>query len=276
MFAMLGWTEIGWISLTVLGLFMAQGKGPELWRGIRDGVREFKRASRNVRREMKEETWAATQENQTDLVSEALTPDNQTVEFLQPQEEHDWMKHMIVFLAQGFGIGRIPFAPGTWGSLLGVVWSVLLFALCPLAIVALAVLLSVLLAVWICGAAERILGEKDPGCIVLDEIVAMPLVYASFPIYSMWLSVAWDGKEWQKLLFETPPTPLLTGPLGVWPVVLAGFLLFRLFDIWKPWPVRPLQNFPGGWGVVVDDLAAALLANVALFLGTSAVSHLLR
>jgi phosphatidylglycerophosphatase A len=266
MFAMLGWTEIGWVSLIILLLAIASGKGGDLWRGMNFGVREFKQASRDVQREVR----------QTTLIEEALTHDNQTVEFLQPQEENDWMKHMIVFLAQGFGIGRIPFAPGTWGSLLGVVWSVLLFALCPLAIVAVAVLLSVLLAVWICGAAERILGEKDPGCIVLDEIVAMPLVYASFPIYSMWLSVAWDGKEWQKLLFETPPTPLLTGPLGVWPVVLAGFLLFRLFDIWKPWPVRPLQNFPGGWGVVVDDLAAALLANVALFLGTSAVSHLLR
>lgn len=264
MLGLLSGIQIAGILVVVLFVF-GRRKMQELWKGMQSGWLEFRSASRGLKLEIK----------QTDLVADALTPDNQTAEFRgRTAEEVSMKSKFIVWIAQGFGIGRIPFAPGTWGSLLGVVWSVLLFALCPLAILAVAVLLSVLLAVWICGAAERILGEKDPGSIVLDEIVAMPIVYASFPVFFTWLSVSWDGKEWQKLLFAMPPTPHLTALLTWWPILLAGFLLFRLFDIWKPWPVRPLQKLPGGWGVVVDDLAAAVLANVALFLGTSAASHL--
>ena len=206
----------------------------------------------------------------TGLIEEALTHENQTAEFLQPQEEYDLMNHIILFLAQGFGVGRIPFAPGTWGSLLGVVWSALLLVFFPPAIVAVVVMLSVLLAVWICGEAERIMGEKDPSSIVLDEIVAMPIVYAG-----IWFLAIGKSLEFGDYVTKRGGISALTELAKGWPVILAGFLLFRLFDIWKPWPIRRLQNLPGGWGVVVDDLAAAFLAAVALLISTLMVIWLL-
>jgi phosphatidylglycerophosphatase A len=56
-----------------------------------------------------------------------------------------------------------------------------------------------------------------------------------------------------------------------WPATVAAFALFRLFDIWKPWPIRALQKLPGGWGVVIDDLAAGLLSAVVLWAGSYAL-----
>jgi phosphatidylglycerophosphatase A len=90
------------------------------------------------------------------------------------------------------------------------------------------------LAVALCGEAEFRLGRKDPGEVILDEFVAMPLCY-----------LGWRA---------------LPGPLPVWAVFLLGLGLFRLFDIVKPLGIRKLQDLPGGWGVVVDDVAAALAA----------------
>ncbi len=184
------------------------------------------------------------------------------------------MPKFIVWVAQGFGIGRIPFAPGTWGSMLGVVWSVLLVVMFPPSAVLLLMVLSVPVAVWVCGRAEQILGQKDPGSIVLDEIVALPVVYAGIWALAVWISASLEFMPWRNVRFAGTEIPETTGIPNTWPVLFAGFLLFRLFDIWKPWPVRSLQNLPGGWGVVVDDLAAALLANVSLILGTVALLKL--
>lgn len=178
---------------------------------------------------------------------------------------------LIVWVAQGFGIGRIPFAPGTWGSVLGVVWSIVLFEAFSPAAVALTVLLSGLFAVWCCGEAEQILGQKDPGSIVLDEIVAMPLVYAG-----LWFWQAWgDSDNGWSFWFSAKTVDLAEMARTMWPALLAGFALFRLFDIWKPWPIRRLQHLPGGWGVVADDLAAGLAAGVALFFGWGAAIYVL-
>ena len=146
---------------------------------------------------------------------------------------------VVLALARVSPCGNIPFAPGTWGSLAGLAFFVV--CLRPLADkaggvwLALAVLAGILLAVAMCGEAEVRLGEKDPGEVVLDEFVVMPLCF-----------LGW----WQSLPRGWP----------VWAVWLAGFALFRLFDIWKPLGIRRLLSLPGGWGVVVDDVAAALLA----------------
>ncbi|MEM0965930.1 MAG: phosphatidylglycerophosphatase A [Verrucomicrobiota bacterium] len=139
--------------------------------------------------------------------------------------------------ATTFGpIGRFK-APGTWGSAVGVLVFTLLFAYLPP--VPYLVLCAVLffLAVPLCGEAEIRLGQRDPGCVVLDECIAVPVCFFAIPFQ--------PGE-------------------ATWPWIVAGFLLFRLFDIAKPFGIKKLQNLPGGWGVVVDDIAAALAANIVL------------
>jgi len=139
------------------------------------------------------------------------------------------MRKIVLVIATGGGIGLLPVAPGTFGALLGVaLWA----ALAPTGAVGsgAACLALAGVAVWSSGAAQRALG-KDDGRIVIDEVAGQL-------------------------------TALLWLPLRI-EVALAGFLLFRLFDIWKPGPVRTLESLPGGAGVVADDLAAGLIANVA-------------
>ena len=131
-------------------------------------------------------------------------------------------------------------APGTWGSAAGLLWVGAVFPWLQLGLgCTLAVCLaSGYLAVAFCGEAEIRLGKKDPGEIILDEFVAMPLCFLGWPV----LAAAWP----------------------VWAVLLAGFALFRFFDILKPLGISRLQDLPGGWGVVIDDTAAALVACAAL------------
>ena len=136
-------------------------------------------------------------------------------------------------------LGRLP-APGTWGSAAGLLWWWLVVdkvvrphglghqvAFCAL---------SVLAAVFLCGAAAAILGRKDPQEVVLDEAACMPLVFIGL---------------------QFPP-----GRQLLW--VLVGFALFRFLDIAKPLGIRRLQALPSGLGIVADDLAAALVANAVL------------
>lgn len=140
-----------------------------------------------------------------------------------------------MFLATGFYVGRVPFAPGTLGSL--VAFPVVILLAClrwPMATAA--VLLLIAAAVWIAGRAERQLGSRDPGAVVIDEIAGMCVTMLAIP-----------------LSFAT----------GV-----AGFLLFRLFDIVKPPPIRQLdRRLQGGWGIVMDDVAAGIAANIVLRIG---------
>lgn len=159
---------------------------------------------------------------------------------------------LIVWLAQGFGVGRIRVAPGTWGSVVGVLWALLLLAPGSFAVFVVGILFSSIAAVWICGQAERILGEHDPGSVVLDEIVAVPIALAGYA-----------GLWW----FQAGELPAPAKLADWWPATVAAFLLFRLFDIWKPWPIRLLQKLPGGWGVVADDLAAGLVSAFVLAVG---------
>lgn len=136
-----------------------------------------------------------------------------------------------MFLATGGGIGYSPVAPGTVASLcaLLIVW------LLPFA--SLGLLLAVALATgvggWAAGRTERLLGRRDPSAVVIDEIAGM------------WLSVV---------------------ALPRWPLVfLAAFLLFRLFDIAKPFPIRQSEKFSGGLGIMLDDLIAGVYTLAVLW-----------
>jgi phosphatidylglycerophosphatase A len=148
-----------------------------------------------------------------------------------------WLENLMVFVATGAGAGRIPWMPGTVGALWGLPlsWSVIHAIPSPLARAALLVGLA-LIGVPICAAAARQLGGHDPGSVVWDEIVSMPWVFWSM-------------------------TP---SQMNRWDILLFGFLLHRLFDIAKPFPLRRLEGFPGGWGIMADDLGAAVYAAIAL------------
>ena len=149
----------------------------------------------------------------------------------------------VVELATLGPVGRVKKAPGTWGSVVGLAfYAVFFYNTSLIGFVTLAALFAYL-AMAICDAAEKRLGIRDPGMIVLDEVVAVPLVF-----------IGMGG-----------PGGLIAVHHG-WPVLLMGFLLFRLFDILKPFGIKKLQNMPGGIGCVVDDLAAGLAACVCLHL----------
>lgn len=150
---------------------------------------------------------------------------------------------VIVNVATIGPVGRIRRAPGTWGSVVGLgFYAVFFHNASPLGFVLLAAL-SAYLSVAFCHAAEKRLQMRDPGMIVLDEVVAVPLVFLGM-----------NGQS--GLIVEH----------GGWPILLAGFLLFRFFDIWKPLWINSLQNLPGGLGCAADDLAAGLAACVTLHL----------
>lgn len=139
---------------------------------------------------------------------------------------------LVVLLACGLGLGWIPLAPGTWGSLLGLplAWGI---AHLPLAGQVAAAGVIFLLGIWICGRAARGFEAKDPGAIVFDEIAAFPVIFLFVPL----------------TLFTAS----------------AGFLLFRLFDITKPWPVSQFEKLPGGLGIMADDFVAGLYSGAALW-----------
>jgi phosphatidylglycerophosphatase A len=133
-------------------------------------------------------------------------------------------------LATALGAGYIPFAPGTMGSIVGlVVW-----ALLPASAGAQAAVIVVLFVVgaWSGTVAERHFHKTDPSEVVVDEVMGMLVT-------------------------------LFLNPVG-WKGVVVGFLLFRLFDIIKPYPARQLEHLHGGVGVMADDFMAAVYANLAL------------
>ncbi len=136
---------------------------------------------------------------------------------------------------------RLP-APGTWGSLAGVLYTLLLFRRLGWAETVVFTLLACYLTVAITGEAARRIGRTDPGEVILDEFVVMPLVYLG---WHSGATAAWPD----------------------WVVALAGFALFRFYDILKPLGINRLQAWPGGWGIVVDDVAAALAACGTMHLG---------
>ncbi len=143
--------------------------------------------------------------------------------------------HALLLLATGFGVGRSPVAPGTVGSLWGllVVWAWQQSGL-PVWATALFAVAIFLIGIPICRRGAELLGSKDPAAVVFDEIAAFPIVFAAIELN--WLSA------------------------------LIGFLWFRLFDILKPWPCSRFDRLPGGLGIMADDAAAGVYAGVALWI----------
>ena len=150
------------------------------------------------------------------------------------------MHTLIMLIATGFYSGHLPKAPGTWGSLVGLL---LFFMLHLLSLpVYLAVVFGLFcLGTFAAGEAEKILDNRDPGKVVIDEIVGMLIA-----------------------MIAVPATPL---------AMLAGFILFRIFDIAKPFPVNFFdQRFHGGLGIMLDDVVAGLYSLAVMHLALRVLS----
>ena len=148
---------------------------------------------------------------------------------------------LVVNLATIGPIGRIKQAPGTLGSVVGLFFYAVFFHHAPAFSFIMLAALSAYLSVAICDAAEKRLQMRDPGMIVLDEVVAVPLIF-----------IGMGGSSG------------IIAQNNGWPILLVGFVLFRTFDIIKPFGISRLQNLPGGLGCVADDIAAALVSCVSL------------
>ena len=141
----------------------------------------------------------------------------------------------VLFVATGFFIGNLPFAPGTFGSLIGLPLCFLLSRLDLLESV-ICILVFIVFAMGIASTAEKIIKQRDPGQIVIDEIAGLMVTLAGLP-FNLW-------------------------------TVLAGFVIFRVFDILKPFPIRMLdRRVGGGSGIVLDDLLAGVYGNLIIRLG---------
>jgi phosphatidylglycerophosphatase A len=141
------------------------------------------------------------------------------------------MKRLAVLLATSGGAGYTPIAPGTAGSAVGVVIYLLTYRLAVVVQIALVVVIS-LIGVWAADVAARHFGRDDPGQVVIDEVAGQLL------------------------------TLLLTG-VG-WMGAVAGFFIFRVLDVIKPWPARRLEHLHGGLGIMADDLMVALYGNILI------------
>jgi len=142
------------------------------------------------------------------------------------------MHTLIMFIATGFYSGYLPKAPGTWGSLVGLLLFFLLHTL-NLQIYLAVVAGIFVLGTFAAGEAEKIMDRKDPGLVVIDEIVGILIT-----------------------MIAIPATPL---------AMALGFILFRIFDIWKPFPIRLIdQRFHGGLGIMLDDIVAGIFSLVIL------------
>lgn len=145
------------------------------------------------------------------------------------------MDRLFLFIATGAGSGYLPKAPGTWGTLVGLL---LWWPLAGLSLAAYLAAVAVLFIVGVAsaGAAEKILDRGDPGVVVIDEIVGVLIALTAVPVHPA--------------------------------AALAGFALFRLFDIVKPFPVGWVdRHLHGGLGIMLDDVAAGLYALLVLHLG---------
>lgn len=141
-------------------------------------------------------------------------------------------RNPVHFLAFGLGSGAAPRAPGTFGTLAAVpLWY--LMAQGGLMLYLSLTLAAFVIGIWLCGRTSRDLGVHDHGGIVWDEFVGYWITMIAVPVNWIW--------------------------------ALAGFILFRLFDIWKPWPIGPVdRRVHGGLGIMLDDVLAGVLAGLVL------------
>lgn len=143
--------------------------------------------------------------------------------------------NIIKILATGFGAGLSPVAPGTAGTLIGILMCLICYPLdWPFRLLFVVAISA--LSIYVAGQAETLYGKTDDQRIVIDEIAGFQVAMLPVAITGLHLCLA--------------------------------FVLFRIFDIWKPFPLEHFQKFHGGWGVVADDLGAGVYAGLILFLFT--------
>jgi phosphatidylglycerophosphatase A len=147
-------------------------------------------------------------------------------------------RSLSIWIATGLGAGYFPVAPGTAGSAVGLAL-VIALRQTSLGRLGLSVTLAsfagllFVLGVWSAGKAEKVFGRVDPGQVVIDEVVGQIITFVATP------RITWMG-------------------------LIAGFILFRAFDILKPFPARRAERFPGGWGIMLDDVVAGLYSLIVL------------
>lgn len=140
--------------------------------------------------------------------------------------------HPLHFSAFGFGSGLLPIAPGTWGTLMAIPFYYLLVEL-PLLYYLLFLAISLSFGIWICSVTTKALGVHDYKGIVFDEMVGFWITMTAIPF--------------------------------AWHWIVIGFLLFRIFDVLKPWPIRWIdQKVQGGTGIMLDDVLAGIYACIVL------------
>ena len=165
-----------------------------------------------------------------------------------------------------FGVGYIPGAPGTYGSAVGVlIWiaslslietaalsifgfetrPTTLFWACSTIFAVIGLTTFSLVGIWASGRSIPLLGNEDPSQAVVDEVMGQIITFLFVPFIF----------TWNTQLMES------------WKLLLGGFLLFRLFDIWKPFPIRDLEILPGGLGICADDIVAGVYAGICLAVG---------
>ena len=193
-----------------------------------------------------------------------------------------------IFIATAAGLGYFPKAPGTLGSLAGVAVSLLPWWIFVLAIAATG---DLRIGGWAAGT------EFDP--FLICQCVLLIVIAAIGTLASNQVSVYWREKDPQRVVIDEVsgqhlalllgcgvPVPLKVAqhvwtsltPLGLvaiaapinWKYLLLGFILFRLFDIWKPFPARQAESLPGGWGIMADDWIAGLYAAIGLWIARAA------
>jgi phosphatidylglycerophosphatase A len=142
------------------------------------------------------------------------------------------MFRLGLFIASVGYVGYAPVAPGTFGSAAGLAVFYAVRAIGTTAVEAAAIAVLTALGVWSASLSEHYIGGKDPGPVVIDEVVGMLITLAFLPVT----------------------------PLGA----LTGFLLFRLLDVVKPWPAARFESLPGGFGVMADDAMAGLYGNLVM------------
>jgi len=153
------------------------------------------------------------------------------------------MKRVGVLLATVGGAGYFPIAPCTVGSAVGVVIYFAIYSW-PLAWQAATIVAISLVGIWAGSVAERHFGREDPGPVVIDEVAGQLVT-----------------------LFATGIHPISLG-------VVTGFLIFRAFDIVKPWPARQFEELPGGAGIMADDLMVGVYGNVVLRIGMALLPNM--
>ena len=137
---------------------------------------------------------------------------------------------LATILATFFYVGKFPVAPGSMGTLAGLLIAIALHPW-PVAYFSVMALVTVV-GFLACGPAERALGKKDPGCVVIDEVAGIMLSL-------FWVPISWS-------------------------VIVIGFFLFRAFDMFKIWPANKFEDMGGARGIMLDDLMAGLYTNIVL------------